>query len=124
MNYLCSVCDNRANKDSQFCNDCEVIYAPVQNEDWFIELTRLMKKQRWIDDKEKYPLYSSNYERLLTRSKRRPGRPRLTPVAEEVILNIKRDNPTASVRAIEKMCRAAGIFVSRETIRRLTQNMT
>lgn len=124
MSYLCSVCDNRATKGSQFCSDCEVIYAPVQSELWFVELTSLMKRQRWIDDKEKYPFYGSNYSRITTRSKRRPGRPKLTPVAEEVVRNIKRDNPTASVREIEQMCKKAGIDISRETVRRLTQNMT
>lgn len=124
MVYLCCVCDNRAKKDSEFCSECEVIYTPVKNESWFLELTRLMKKQRWIDDKEKYSLHGAAYAQLLTRNKRKIGRPKLSPVMEEIVLNIKRDNPTASVRQIEAMCRKAGVIVSRETIRRLTQNMT
>ena len=119
MNYLCCVCDNRAMKTSQFCKDCEVIYSAVEKEDWFIELTKLMKKQRRIDQMEKYSIYDLGETELNTRFKRNRGRPRTSMVVTELISNIKTDDPKVSIRSIEDMCKKLDIIISRETIRRI-----
>lgn len=119
MNYLCCVCDNRAVKNSQFCKDCEVIYSAVENEEWFIELTRLMKKQRKIDNIEKYSIYDLSGVESFARFKRGRGRPKTSMVVTELISNIKQDNPRVSTRSIEEMCKKLDIIISRETIRRI-----
>jgi hypothetical protein len=119
MNYLCCVCDNRAMKSSQFCKDCEVIYSAVENEDWFVELTKLMKKQRRIDNMEKYSIYDLGEIEMNTRFKRNRGRPKTSMVVTELISNIKTDRPRVSIRSIEEMCKKLDIVISRETIRRI-----
>jgi hypothetical protein len=82
-----------------------------------------MQKQRNIDNMERYSLNTNALFNMETKSKKIAGRPETPPVIKEVILNIKRDNKTMSVRKIEKLCRNSGITISRETIRRiLTQN--
>jgi len=123
MSYLCCVCDNYTKPSSKFCKNCEVIYKAVEFEDWFVELSKLMQKQRNIDNMERYSLNTNALFNMETKSKKIAGRPETPPVIKEVILNIKRDNKTMSVRKIEKLCRNSGITISRETIRRiLTQN--
>ena len=119
MNYLCCVCDNRAMKSSQFCKDCEVIYSAVEHEDWFIELTKLMKKQRRIDNMEKYSIYDLGEIEVSSRFKRNRGRPKTSMVVTELISNIKTDRPRVSIRSIEEMCKKLDIVISRETVRRI-----
>lgn len=119
MNYLCCVCDNRAIKNSKFCKDCQVIYVDVENEDWFIELTKLMNKQRRIDNIEKYSIYDLTNVPAPTRFKRERGRPKTSMVVNELITNIKTDDPSISIRSIEEMCKKLKINVSRETVRRI-----
>lgn len=119
MKYLCCVCDNRAEKNSKFCKDCEVIYAPVQNESWFIELSDLMKRQRRIDDTEKYSIYDIHSSNFQERFRRERGRPKTSLVVEELIRSIKQADGKVSVRSIEKMCKELDINISRETIRRI-----
>ena len=119
MNYLCCVCDNRAMKNSQFCKDCEVIYTAVEKEDWFIELTKLMKKQRRIDNMEKYSIYDLGEIEMGARFRRNRGRPKTSMVVIELVSNIKNDDPRVSTRSIGEMCKKLDIVISRETIRRI-----
>jgi hypothetical protein len=120
MNYLCCVCDNRAAKDSKFCKDCVVIYTEVENEPWFIDLCKLMKKQRLIDNMERYTLYKSNTQGVVPlKTPRSSGRPKTSIVIKELIKILKKDDKTLSVREIEEICKNSKIKVSRETIRRV-----
>jgi hypothetical protein len=106
-------------KSSQFCKDCEVIYSAVEHEDWFIELTKLMKKQRRIDNMEKYSIYDLGEIEVSSRFKRNRGRPKTSMVVTELISNIKTDRPRVSIRSIEEMCKKLDIVISRETVRRI-----
>jgi hypothetical protein len=119
MNYLCCVCDNRAIKNSKFCKDCQVIYIDVENEAWFIELTKLMNKQRRIDNMEKYSIYDLSENTIPARFKRERGRPKTSMVITELVTNIRSDNPSISIRNIEEMCKKLNINISRETVRRI-----
>lgn len=119
MKFLCCVCDNRAEKNSIFCKDCEIIYAPVQNEAWFIELSELMKRQRRIDDIEKYSIYDVHSNNFQERFKRERGRPKTSMVVEELVKGIRGSVNKVSIRHIEDMCKKLGIDISRETIRRI-----
>jgi hypothetical protein len=124
MNYLCCVCDNRAAKGSQFCKDCVLIYTEVENEEWFKDLCRLMKKQRMIDQMERYTLYKSNsIPNIVPKIVRPTGRPRTSIVIRELVKILKDSDSTLSVREIEEICRVSKINVSRETIRRILQKL-
>jgi hypothetical protein len=124
MNYLCCVCDNRAAKGSQFCKDCVLIYTEVENEEWFKDLCRLMKKQRMIDQMERYTLYKSNsIQNIVPKVIRPTGRPRTSIVIRELVKILKDSDSTLSVREIEEICRVSKINVSRETIRRILQEL-
>jgi hypothetical protein len=120
MNYLCCVCDNRASKNSKFCKDCVIIYTEVENEEWFLDLCKLMKKQRLIDSMERYTLYKSNTESVQPlRNPKSTGRPKTSVVVRELIKILKKDDSTLSIREIEDICKNSKINVSRETIRRV-----
>ena len=124
MNYLCCVCDNRAAKGSQFCKDCVLIYTEVENEEWFKDLCRLMKKQRMIDQMERYTLYKSNsIQNIVPKVIRPTGRPRTSIVIRELVKILKDSDSTLSVREIEEICRVSKFNVSRETIRRILQEL-
>lgn len=124
MNYLCCVCDNRAAKGSQFCKDCVLIYTEVENEEWFKDLCRLMKKQRMIDQMERYTLYKSNsIPNIVPKIVRPTGRPRTSVVIKELVKILKDSDSTLSVREIEEICRISKITVSRETIRRILHEL-
>lgn len=125
MNYLCCVCDNRAAKESKFCKDCVIIYTEVENESWFIDLCKLMKRQRYIDHMERYTLYKSNSKQNITPKIVRPaGRPKTSIVIKELVNILKRDDKTLSVREIEDICKNSKIHVSRETIRRILKEFS
>ena len=124
MNYLCCVCDNRASKGSQFCKDCVLIYTEVENEEWFKDLCKLMKKQRMIDQMERYTLYKSNsIPNIVPKVVRPTGRPRTSIVIKELVKILKDDDVTLSVRELEEICKKSKIAVSRETIRRILQEL-
>lgn len=124
MNYLCCVCDNRASKDSKFCKDCVVIYTEVENEPWFLDLCKLMTRQRTIDNIEKYPLYRSNTQAMLPlKSKVSSGRPRTSFIIRELVKRLKDDNKSLTIRSIEDICKNSKINVSRETIRRILNEL-
>lgn len=124
MNYLCCVCDNRASKGSQFCKDCVLIYTEVENEEWFKDLCKLMKKQRMIDQMERYTLYKSNsIPNIVPKVIRPTGRPKTSIVIRELVKILKDSDSTLSVREIEEICRISKISVSRETIRRILQEL-
>lgn len=119
MSQLCCVCDNFAKRGSRFCADCKIIYSSVNKEPWFEELCNLMKRQRKIDDIEKYSIYDSNTKSLQSKYQRRRGRPTTSKVVRELVLSLKETSPDASIRDIESSCVSAGVIVSRETIRRI-----
>ena len=124
MNYLCSVCDNRAAKGSQFCKDCVLIYTKVEHEEWFKDLCRLMKKQRMIDQMERYTLYKSNsIPNIVPKIVRPTGRPRTSVVIRELVRILKKDDENLSVRKIEEICKNSKIKVARETIRRILKEV-
>lgn len=124
MNYLCCVCDNRAAKGSQFCKDCVLIYTEVENEEWFKDLCRLMKKQRMIDQMERYTLYKSNsIPNIVPKIVRPTGRPRTSVVIRELVRILKKDDENLSVRKIEEICKNSKIKVARETIRRILKEV-
>ena len=118
MNRLCAVCDNHSISNSIFCKDCEIIYKGVEKEDWFIELTALMKQQRQIDYRERFSIYDQSVSNQSYRN-RNKGRPKVSLVVIELIKNIKKDFPQISIREIEEMCKKSDIIISRETIRRI-----
>ena len=125
MNYLCCVCDNRSIKGSKFCKDCVLIYTEVENEEWFLDLCKLMNKQRMIDSMERYVLHSSNSNNGLAPKINRPiGRPKTSIVLRELIKILKKDNKNLSVRDIEEICKNSKLVVSRETIRRILNEST
>ena len=124
MNYLCCVCDNRVAKGSQFCKDCVLIYTEVENEGWFKDLCKLMKKQRMIDQMERYTLYKSNsIPNIVPKIVRPTGRPKTSVVIKELVKILKNDDVTLSVREIEDICKKSKITVSRETIRRILKEL-
>jgi len=124
MNYLCCVCDNRAAKGSQFCKDCVLIYTEVENEEWFKDLCKLMKKQRMIDQMERYTLYKSNsIQNIVPKIVRPTGRPRTSVVIRELVRILKKDDTNLSVRKIEEICNNSKIKVARETIRRILKEV-
>lgn len=120
MNYLCCVCDNRSIKGSKFCKDCVLIYTEVENEEWFLDLCKLMKKQRLIDSMERYVLHGTSASYGLAPKINRPlGRPKTSVVIKELIKILKKDDHTLSVRELEEICKNSKLMVSRETIRRI-----
>ena len=124
MNYLCCVCDNRASKGSQFCKDCVLIYTEVENEEWFKDLCKLMKKQRYIDHMEKYTIYKSNVSQNLTPKIVKPvGRPKTSIVIRELVRNLKRGDKNLSIRDIEQICKNSKIKVARDTIRLILKSL-
>lgn len=125
MNYLCCVCDNRASKGSQFCKDCVLIYTEVENEEWFKDLCKLMKKQRMIDQMERYTLYKSNsIPNIVPKIVRPTGRPKTSVVIRELVRILKKDDANLSVRKIEEICKNSKIKVARETIRRILKEVS
>jgi hypothetical protein len=78
-----------------------------------------MKRQRRIDDIEKYSIYDSNTKSLQSKVRRGRGRPVTSKVVRELVLSLKDTSPNSSIREIETLCASAGVNVSRETIRRI-----
>lgn len=115
----CIICDRFVVRNTQFCNECAILYQGMENEQWFKDLATMMKKQRYIDDMERFSLHSVDSTRRVRARRTKTGRPPVPLIVKELILSLHRGDTTLSTREIEKICKNSGVIVSRETVRRI-----
>lgn len=114
----CIVCDNFATSGTQFCSECAILYTGMEEEQWFKDLASMMKKQRYIDDMERYR-YDGSVQSITKARRAKIGRPRVPLIARELIIALSNNNPPLSLREIAKICKNSGINVSKDTVRRV-----
>jgi hypothetical protein len=114
----CIVCDNFAKSGTQFCSECAILYTGMEEEQWFKDLATMMKKQRYIDDMERYR-YDGSVQSITKARRAKIGRPRVPLIARELIIALSKNNPTPSLREIARICQNSGINVSKDTVRRV-----
>lgn len=114
----CIICDNFATSGTQFCAECVILYTGMENEQWFKDLAIMMKKQRYIDDMERYR-YEQGNTRTMKARRAKIGRPKVPLIARELIIELSKNNPPLSLREIARVCQNSGINISRETVRRV-----
>lgn len=119
MRYVkCLFCDDRRQSQDFLCKSCRELYNPYKNEIWFKEFVDLERVQRRITKAE-----SVNYDVSQTPkaggtfwgSSKPRGRPRKVDLIEAYVRSIYSSN--LSVRQLTKLCNAAGLSVSRESVR-------
>lgn len=119
MRYVkCLFCDERRQSQDFLCRVCRILYNPYKNEVWFKEFVDLEKYQRRITKIE-----SANYDvsqvskhsSTFWGSSRPRGRPRKIDLIEAYVRSIYSSN--LSIRQLTKLCNAAGLDVSRESVR-------
>ena len=114
----CIICDNFSTSGTQFCSDCIILYSGMEDEQWFKDLAVMMKKQRYIDDMERYR-YTADNRHVIRARRAKIGRPKVPLIAKELIFALSKNNPAPSLREIARICQNSGINVSRETVRRV-----
>lgn len=119
MRYVkCLFCEDKRQPQDFLCKFCRDLYNPFKNEIWFKEFIDLERIQRRITKAE-----SVNYDVSQTPkatstfwgSSKPRGRPRKVDFIEAYVRSIYSDN--LSIRQITKLCNAAGLSVSRESVR-------
>lgn len=115
----CIICDNFVVRNSQFCSECGILYHGMEQEQWFKDLAIMMKKQRYIDDMERFSLHNVDNARRVRARRTKTGRPPVPLIVKELILSLYKGDTTLSTREIEKICKNSGVIVSRETVRRV-----
>lgn len=118
----CTVCDSFAVRNTQFCSECSILYQGMEEEQWFKDLATMMKKQRYIDDMERFSLHNVDNGRRVRARRAKTGRPPVPLIVKELILSLHKGDTTLSLREIEKICRNSGVTVSYETVRRVLTN--
>jgi hypothetical protein len=114
----CIICDNSATSASQFCSECAILYTGMEEEQWFKDLAIMMKKQRYIDDMERYR-YDGSIQQIAKSRRAKIGRPRVPLIARELIIALSKNDPPLSLREIAKICQNSGINVSKDTVRNI-----
>jgi hypothetical protein len=91
----------------------------MEQEQWFKDLATMMKKQRYIDDMERFSLHNVENGRRVKARRAKIGRPPVPLIVKELILSIYRGDHVLSLREIEKICKNSGVSVSIGTIRKI-----
>lgn len=115
----CIVCDNFAVRNTEFCSECGILYQGMEEEQWFKDLAIMMKKQRYIDDMERFSLHNVDNGRKVRARRTKTGRPQVPLIVKELILSIYRGDTVLSLREIERICKNSGVSVSIGTIRKI-----
>lgn len=114
----CVICESPRSSGSLVCSGCFPLYSSYFNELWFIELSRLQRKQFQIDRLESAQYIDQQSQRFLSNqygSKRKRGRPRRSDTIEAYIRSVYHSG--LSIRQLTRLCYVHGFSVSRETVR-------